>query len=108
MAEPNYALLAAIVLAQDTAYNTRHPANWEKICNRVWWNYRNTGSLDVPATYEAEDVAGLGDTIYAQFVAAGLTQGTGGVAYALEQIANTVLTHPYTRSETNVLAAAEP
>lgn len=97
MAEPNYSLLAAVVLAQDATYHTRSAPVWEQISNYVWYSYRNTDGKDIPQWNPPTDVAGLGATIYAAFVAAGLTALVGGVAYALEKVGEIVLTYPYTR-----------
>lgn len=100
MAAPNTNALAVLVLAQNTAHNTRHPSVFEQICNYVWKLYRD--SHDLPWTGDVEnpasaDVAGLGTTIHAAFVAAGVTAGTGGAAYYLEKIGNYVLTYPWNR-----------
>lgn len=97
MAEPDYDTLAAVVLAQNATYHTRSAPVWEQICNYVWYSYRNTDGNDIPQWNPPTDVAGLGATIYAAFVAAGMTALVGGAAYALEQIGNIVLTYPYTR-----------
>lgn len=97
MAEPNYALLAAVVLAQDTTYHTKHAAIWEQITNYVWYKYRNTDGHDIAQWNPPTDVAGLGEVIYAAFVAAGLTSLIGGAAYCLEKLGTTILTYPYLR-----------
>lgn len=107
MAEPDYATLAAVVLASDAAFHTRSAPVFEQIRNRVWFNYRNTDGKDIPQWNPPDDVNGLGDTIYAAFVAAGLTALIGGAAYALEQIGNIVLTYPYTRGSTPPVTPAD-
>ena len=99
MSEPNYSVLAALVLAQDATLHTKHAAVFEQIRNRVWWNYRNTDGQDIPQWWVPADVGGLGDTIYAAFVAAGVTALIGGVAYCLEKLGDLVLTHPYERGQ---------
>lgn len=100
MAAPNVALLSAVVIAA----GARQPALFERVKDYVWYSYHNTDGLDlIPQPNHATDVGGAGAAIYVAFVAAGITALTGGVAYWLEQIGNTVLTYPYTRSATGVL-----
>lgn len=106
MAEPNYSLIAAIVIAQDATYHTRSAPVWEQIQTYVWSKYRSAD--DIPPTEPPSDVAGLGAAIYAAFVAAGLTSLIGGVAYALEKVGNIVMTYPYTRSSNDVLDVPTP
>lgn len=93
--------LAAVVLAQNATYHTKDPAIFEQIRTYVWSKYKTSG--DIPWTFAVTDVAGCGAAIYAAFIAAGVTQALGGVAYWLEKIGNTVLTYPYTRASNDVL-----
>lgn len=107
MATPNIALLTAVVLAQNAAYNTKNGAVFEKIKNYVWYLYSPTvvptwSPVD-DMSKKPDDVAGLGAAIYAVFVAAGVTSAVGGIAYWLEQLSNQVLTYPYTRATNDVL-----
>lgn len=95
MAEPNYALLAVVVIAQDGTYHTRSAPVWEQIKTRVWSLFRSAS--DIPPTEPPDDVAGLGAAIYANFVAAGVDAAKGGVAYALEKVGDLVMTYPYWR-----------
>lgn len=95
MAEPNYALLAVVVIANDATYHTRSAPIWEQICTHVWSHFRD--HEDIPPTEPPADVAGLGAAIYASFVAAGVDAAKGGVAYALEKVGDLVMTYPYWR-----------
>lgn len=95
MAEPNYSLIAAIVIMQDATLHTRSAPVWEQICTYVWSRYRSAD--DIQPTEPPSDVGGIGAGIYSAFIAAGLTQAVGGVAYALEKIGKLVMTYPYIR-----------
>lgn len=106
MAEPNYTVLAALVIAQDATYHTTSAPVWEQIQQNVWMRYRDASDIQPKVT--VDDVAGLGATIYAAFIAAGLTEELGGVAYALSKIGNIVMTYPYTRADNNVLDVPTP
>lgn len=95
MAEPNYALLAVVVIANDATYHTRSAPVWEQIKTHVWSHYRS--AADIPPTEPPADVANLGAAIVAAFAIAGVNAAKGGVAYALEKVGDLVMTYPYWR-----------
>lgn len=93
MAEPDYAALAAIVIANLSVDGTGIKAPlWEQICNRVLM--LQVDPSDIPRTVTPDDIDGLAATLIA-----------GGVntPRELEIVGNTVMTYPYTRSATDVL-----
>lgn len=94
MAAPDYAALAAVVIANLSVDGAGiSMPQWEQIKNRVQM-LQGDFTQDIPRTVTPDDIDGL---------AAALIAGGCTAPADLEQVGNIVSTYPYTRASNDVL-----
>lgn len=94
MAAPDYAGLAAVVIANLSVGGTGvSMPQWEQVKNRVQM-LQGDFTNDIPRTVTPDDIDGL---------AAALIAGECTTPANLEQVGNIVSTYPYTRAANDVL-----